>query len=222
MPIKTIFFDLDDTLYPRSSGVWDALRGRIAQYMHEVVGIPETEVPTVREYYLKTYGTSLRGLQKHYNIDAEAYLQYTHELPIEELVKPNPALDAMLAQLPQAKYIFTNSASYHAERVLRALGVERHFAEIIDVRRMQFRSKPDPFAYQLALELSQTSPAQALFVDDMPTNLRPAKALGASTMLAGHAPDEVPAEAHEVADASIEQPEQLLAAMPALVEFAHG
>ena len=222
MKVHTIFFDLDDTLYPRNSGVWDALRGRIAQYMHEVVGIPEAEVPAVREYYLKTYGTSLRGLQKHYNIDAEAYLQYTHELPIEELLKPNPALDTMLAQLPQTKYIFTNSASYHAERVLHALGVKHHFSEIIDVRRMQFHSKPDPFAYQLAFDLSQTPAAEALFVDDMPANLRPAKALGASTVLAGHAPVEVRAEAHEVADACIEHPEQLLEALPALVEFAHG
>lgn len=41
-------------------------------------------------------------------------------------------------------------------------------------------------------------------------------------MLAGHPPAEMHAEAHEVADACIEHPEQLLEALPALVEFAHG
>lgn len=215
--IKTIFFDLDDTLYPKDSGVWAALRGRIAQYMHEVVGIPEADIPAVREHYLHTYGTSLRGLQTHHNIDAEAYLRYTHELPIEDMVKPNPALDAMLSQLPQAKYIFTNSASFHAERVLRALGVERHFTEIIDVRMMQFRSKPDPFAYQLAFERSHTQPAEALFVDDMPINLATARQLGAFTALVGQAPQDT-----ELADVCVAQVEQLPAAMPALVEFAHG
>ncbi|MCW5873197.1 MAG: pyrimidine 5'-nucleotidase [Anaerolineales bacterium] len=215
--IKTIFFDLDDTLYPKDSGVWQALRGRIAQYMHEVVGIPEADVPTVREHYLKTYGTSLRGLQHHHAIDAEAYLRYTHELPIETLIAPNPALDAMLSQLPQTKYIFTNSASFHAERVLRALGVERHFAEIIDVRKMEFRSKPDLFAYQLAFERSQTAPGETLFVDDMPANLAPAKRLGALTALIGE-----PEDGTAVADVSLAQVERLTEAMPALVEFAHG
>lgn len=216
MFIRTIFFDLDDTLYPKDSGVWEALRGRIAQYMHEVVGIPEAEVPGVREFYLKTYGTSLRGLQKHHAIDAEDYLRYTHELPIEELVTPNPGLDAMLSQLPQAKYIFTNSASFHAERVLRALGVERHFASIVDVRAMQFQSKPDPFAYRLAFERSQATAAEALFVDDMPVNLAAAKQLGAFTALVGTA------EQNPAADVSVTGVEQLIEAMPALVELAHG
>ncbi len=216
MPIRTIFFDLDDTLYPKDSGVWDALRGRIAQYMHEVVGIPEAEVQPIRELYLKTYGTSLRGLQTHYAIDAEAYLRYTHELPIEQLIAPNPALDALLSQLPQTKYIFTNSASYHAERVLRALGVERHFAGILDVREMQFHSKPHPFAYQLAFERSGTAASQALFVDDMPVNLAAAKQLGASTALVGSG------EPDPAADVSIARVEQLIEAMPALVELPHG
>ncbi len=216
MLVRTIFFDLDDTLYPKDSGVWDALRGRIAQYMHEVVRIPEAEVPAVREFYLKTYGTSLRGLQKHYGVDAEDYLRYTHELPIEQLLAPNPALDAMLGKLPQTKYIFTNSASYHAERVLKALGVERHFAGIIDVRAMQFRSKPDPFSYQLAFEHSGTPAGETLFVDDMPVNLAGAKRLGAFTALAGSA------ESDPAADVSLPQVELLIEALPALVELAHG
>lgn len=216
MFIRTIFFDLDDTLYPKDSGVWQAMRGRIAQYMHEVVGIPEAEVPAVRELYLKTYGTSLRGLQTHYAIDAEAYLHYTHDIAIEQLIAPNPTLDAMLAQLPQAKYIFTNSASFHAERVLKALGIEQHFAGIIDVREMQFHSKPDPLAYQLAFERSGTAAGEALFVDDMPVNLAAAKRLGAFTALAG-SPEPDPA-----ADVSVLHIEQLTEALPALVKLPHG
>ncbi|MBX3004946.1 MAG: pyrimidine 5'-nucleotidase [Anaerolineales bacterium] len=214
--IRTIFFDLDDTLYPKDSGVWQAMRARIGAYMQQVVGIPAAEAAQVREGYLKKYGTTLRGLQHDFAIDADDYLRYVHDVPIESLIAPNPALAAMLAALPQEKFIFTNSVSFHAERVLAALGVQAAFAGIIDVRAMEFRSKPDPFAYQVALARGQVAAPAALFVDDMPANLRPAHALGAQTALLGTLAEPDPA-----VSVCIARPEQLIEAMPALVEFAH-
>lgn len=218
MPIKTIFFDLDDTLYPRQTGVWQAMRMRIGRYMHEVVGIPEEQVAAVREGYLSRFGTTLRGLQHEFAIDAEDYLRFVHDVPIEAMVAPNPALAAMLTQLPQSKFIFTNSVSFHAERVLTALGVRDCFESIIDVQTMQFHSKPDPFAYQTAYSRAAIVPGEALFVDDMPANLRPARQLGSHTVLVAPAEEQAPDAAH----AHIQQAEQLLEALPALVEFAHG
>ena len=38
MKISTIIFDLDDTLYPASNGVWTLLRDRITQFMVENLG----------------------------------------------------------------------------------------------------------------------------------------------------------------------------------------
>lgn len=74
MPIQTIFFDLDDTLYPRGSGVWQAMRERIETYMHERVGIPAEQVSAMRQSYLERFGTSLRGLRHEHHIDADDYL----------------------------------------------------------------------------------------------------------------------------------------------------
>ena len=39
MKFTTIFFDLDDTIYPHESGLWEAIKARISQYMHEELGI---------------------------------------------------------------------------------------------------------------------------------------------------------------------------------------
>ena len=37
MCFETLFFDLDDTLYPPTSGLWDAIGERIETFMREYV-----------------------------------------------------------------------------------------------------------------------------------------------------------------------------------------
>ena len=64
MRFSTLFFDLDDTLYPASTGLWHAIKERMNMFMHERLCLPEAEIPALREQYFKTYGTTLRGLQQ--------------------------------------------------------------------------------------------------------------------------------------------------------------
>ncbi|MEX2162595.1 MAG: pyrimidine 5'-nucleotidase [Anaerolineales bacterium] len=212
MRIQTIFFDLDDTLYPRNSGVWQAVRARIEGYMRDRLRIPPAQIPALRQEYLTTYGTSLRGLMNHYHIDPDEYLLYVHDVPIEELTRPSAKLTRMLAKLPQTKWVFTNASLAHARRVLAALGAGQYFAGIIDVKAMGFRCKPDAACYRLALEAAGQQEGLAMFVDDSGANLQPAKTLGAGTVLVGTR------EPHPAADHSIATVEHLLEAVPALVE----
>src|SRR5688572_6973279 len=83
MRFTTIFFDLDDTLYPSSAGLWKNIKERIGIYMYERMHIPQEEVPTLREKYLLEYGTTMRGLQAHHKIDTEDFLAYVHDLRSE-------------------------------------------------------------------------------------------------------------------------------------------
>ncbi|MDA1330039.1 MAG: pyrimidine 5'-nucleotidase [Chloroflexi bacterium] len=213
MSIRTIFFDLDDTLYNSQSGLWQLLQARIEQYMQEVVGLPPRQVAAIRQQYLADHGTTLRGLHTHHNIDPEHYLSYVHDVPIEQILSPNPALEALLTRLPQRKWIFTNASQAHARRVIAALGLGPHFAGILDIAGMSYRNKPEPSAYTLALELaSEESAAHSLFIDDRAENLAPAKALGATTVLVGTR------EPHPAAHHSIPRIEALLEAVPGLVE----
>ena len=46
---KWAVFDIDDTLYPASCGLWFEVRDRIHQYMVEVVGVPEDQAASQRE-----------------------------------------------------------------------------------------------------------------------------------------------------------------------------
>jgi pyrimidine 5'-nucleotidase len=184
--INTIFFDLDATLYPESNGLWPAIRGKIDQFMQEKIKIPESEIPRLREYYYMNYGTTLRGLQIHYGIEAQEYLNYVHDLPLHQYLQPDPELRAMLLSIPKRRWLFTNSDRLHAERVINVLGISDCFDGMVDVYAMEPHCKPKPEAYQLALELAMVSnPQNCALLDDSTRNLIPAKEMGFFTILVG-------------------------------------
>lgn len=212
MVYKTIIFDLDSTLYGDECGVWQAVRARIESYMAERLSIPVADIPVLRQEYLTKYGTTMQGLYSHYQIDRDDFMQYVHDISIDRMIGANSALAEMLAQLPQSKWILTNSTVSHSRRVLAALGVSDHFSGILDSKTLGYRSKPDAAVYPLALQHIGQSAAQSLFIDDQGVNLEPAKRLGAGTVLVGNA---LP---HPTADHTIERIEELLMVFPTLLD----
>ena len=188
MLYRTLFFDLDDTLYPHTAGLWEAIRHRMDFYMVERLGLTEEAVAPLRAYYLETYGTTLRGLQNHYHVDAQDFLAYVHDLPLEQFLLPNPALSHVLSSLPQQRWIFTNADIHHARRVLAVIGLTQCFHGIIDVNALNFVPKPDPQAYLQALALAQADVKSSIIFDDAARNLRPAVQLGFTTVLVAPEP----------------------------------
>jgi len=181
--IRTILFDLDETLYPPRAGIMGQIRDQILEYICTQLRLPAEEADALRRDYLHTYGTTMRGLQINHQIDPDEYLRYVHDIALQEYLQANRELDAVLAALPQQKVVFTNASREHAERVLGLLGVRRHFARIVDVRDMEYESKPQPAAYQRICDLLGVRPEECLIVEDNVRNLQPAKALGMTTVL---------------------------------------
>ena len=182
--IRAFFIDLDDTVYPASSGVWPLAAERMVIYMNEVLGIPLAEAPALRERLFHKYGTTLRGLQLEYGIDSEDYLAYVHDLDLHNLLEPDPELKEALARFNQPKWIFTNATREHAQNVLSAIQVAECFSGIIDIRDVQPYCKPDPSAYRIALQLAGSlTPEEVLMVDDRKENLDVAANLGFKTVL---------------------------------------
>ncbi len=186
--LKIALFDLDDTLYPPTNGLWEALRARITGYMVDKMGLPPETAIALRQHYYYTYGAALPGLMHEHGINAADFLDYVHAVPLEDYLQPDPALNAMLARLPLTKVIFTNADAAHAERVLNRLGVARHFTDILDVHARQFIVKPNPAAYAHAFAHLGVNPQQCIYLDDAAHNLRPAHALGCLTVLVNPEP----------------------------------
>ncbi len=183
MNADLIFFDLDDTLYPADSGLWQTMRARIGDYMHERLGIPREDIPRLREKFFREYGTTLRGLQHFYPIDTQDYLAYVHDVPLEKYIQPNPALRAALAALPLERWVLTNADAAHAHRVLRFLGIEDLFHGVVDTLAMHPYCKPQPEGFAIALQQVGRPAAACILVDDLPTTTRAARALGFYTVL---------------------------------------
>ena len=189
MPISAVLFDLDNTLYPASSGVMKGIDIRITEYVQNLLGIEIAQAQELRRHYYRTYGTTLNGLQRHHGVDAEHYLSHVHDLAIESFLTSDAELDQLLSELTATKAIFTNSPVEYARRVLRAMGIERHFAHVFDIRFSGFRPKPDPIVYQSVLDTLGVAGAAAILVEDSSQNLPPARALGMTTILVGEPSD---------------------------------
>lgn len=181
--IRHILFDLDETLYPTSCGLMREISRRMTDYMVNHLGIPDGEVNALRQFYWEHYGTTLRGLYLERHIDAQAFLDFVHDIRVGEYLQGDAALDAMLTRLEQQKHIFTNAPKTHAERVLGALGVARHFTHIFDINFIAYESKPMPSAYQKILDALSAPAEECLLVEDSVRNLLPAKRLGMRTVL---------------------------------------
>jgi pyrimidine 5'-nucleotidase len=187
---STLFIDLDDTLYPRDNGVWHAISRRIQDFLIQRIGLDPDEADQLRASYLSQFGTTLNGLRAHYDIDPFEYLAFVHDVPLETMIQPDTILRQVLTGISMRKIIFTNASPQHAQRVLTLLGVADQIELIIDIVTLDFVNKPDPAAYQKALKLSgDPSPQDCVMVDDRPSNLHPAGALGFTTILVGSAAD---------------------------------
>lgn len=184
--VRVLLFDLDETLYPPRTGMFDEVAERIHRYM-ERIGLSPAEIPQMRHRYLQRYGTTLRGLQLHHQVDTNDYLHFVHDFDVTHYIRPNRKLDAVLRELPQEKVLFTNATAEYAHRVLRALGIAHHFEQIFDIRAIRFHSKPDPEAYRIVLENLSARGEDCLLIEDNISNLQAGKKVGMYTMLVGNA-----------------------------------
>ncbi len=183
---ECIFFDLDDTLYAPSRGVWREIGLRINRYMVERAGIPEPEVDALRQRYFSEFGTSLNGLRAERAVDPVEYYRFVHDIPLERLLEPDPALQKMLHALPQKKFIFSNADRPYILRVLSRLGIADCFEGIVDIFSTDFACKPMAASYRIALRLAGSPPPDAcVLVDDLPRNLKPAAEMGMTAVLVG-------------------------------------
>jgi len=181
--IRFVLFDVDDTLYPRSSPVWPTLRGRILQYVVERMGLTLSEAEALRERYLREYGTTTRGLYEHDQIDIHEYLAYVHDLPLSNWLLADPELHRVLSHIPVRKCVFTNASRQHALNVANVLGIADHFDCIFALEDFDFISKPDPRPYRVVLERLGARGDECVFVEDSLRNLDTAKACGMHTVL---------------------------------------
>jgi len=186
--VDTWLFDLDNTLYPASSGFMGGLESRMTDYVQKVTGLPRDEAYRLQKKYLAEYGLTLGGLVAHHGVDPADYHAMFDDLPLEVLSQ-DPALIAAIARLPGRRLIFTNANDVHAERVLKRLGLHHLFDDVFHIALSAYVPKPSRKAFAAMDAAHGIAPEATAFFEDSERNLEPAAELGMTTVLVGpHAP----------------------------------
>ena len=183
--MRYILFDLDNTLYPRETGVFKRIDQRINEYMRIRLGISHDLVESLRLQYMSEYGTTLGGLILHYNTNPEEYLNFVHDVDLEDKLSVNIELCKLLERLIIEKVVFTNGSFNYAKRVLRILGISNYFSQIFDIKFMDYKAKPNFCSYMKVLNILGAEGKECIIVEDLVRNLLPAKRLGMTTVLIG-------------------------------------
>jgi putative hydrolase of the HAD superfamily len=179
--IRDWIFDLDNCLYPASTGLFSLIDERMTAYIERLLGCDPQEARRVQKHHFHTHGTTLAGLMKEHEIDPHEFLEDVHDVPLDR-VGWDERLGRLLPRLPGRRFVFTNGDAPYARRVLEAIGVHEHFQDLHDIHASSYRAKPDPHGYALLCERFGIDPTSALLVDDMARNLLPAKQLGMTTV----------------------------------------
>ena len=179
--IDTWIFDLDNTLYPASADLFGLIDVRMGAFVQRLLGVDAIEAHRIQKALFIEHGTTLSGLMKTHAIDPNAFLAFVHDIEMDALAEDRRLVEAV-ARLPGRKLVFTNGDADYARRVLAKLGLGESFEAIHDIHACAYQPKPDAAAYQSMCRALDVTPETALFVEDMARNLKPAKALGMTTV----------------------------------------
>src|SRR5256885_2694062 len=179
--IRDWIFDLDNCLYPASTGLFALIDERMGAYIQRLLGCDPVEARRVQKSHFHAHGTTLAGLMQEHGVDPRDFLDDVHDIPLDRVNRDQGLTDA-LSRLPGRKFVFTNGDAPYARRVLEAIGVHAEFDELHDIHASELKPKPDPHGYRLLCDRFGIDPAHALLADDMVQNLAPAKALGMTTV----------------------------------------
>lgn len=174
-------FDLDNTLYPAQCKLFTQIEKNMTRFVMEFLKLDYNAAYGLQKKYFRDHGTTMNGLMLHHDMDPHDYLNYVHEIDLSGVPR-DPVLNATLDRLPGKKLIFTNGSGNHARRVTEHLGIDKHFDGIFDIIDSQFNPKPEPAVYTSMIERFGIRPDKAIMVEDMAKNLRPAAALGMTTV----------------------------------------
>ncbi len=179
--IDTWIFDLDNTLYPASSGVFDQIGRRINAYVARALGLELEQAYLVQKDLFRRYGTTMRGMMVQHGIDPHDYMADVHDVDLSHLVA-HEVLDRALAALPGRKLVHTNASVRYAEDVLRRLGIDRHFSGIFDIAAADWLPKPENAGYEALRRRFDVDPGRSAMFEDMACNLKPAFESGMMTV----------------------------------------
>ena len=179
--IKYWLFDLDNTLYAGTTKVFDQVDKKMSKFISEKLNLSIEEAKKIQKDYFHEYNTTLNGMIKNHEIDANEFLEFVHDVNLDFL-KKDKFLKNEIMKLNGKKIIFTNGSRAHAENVTKRIGIDKLFDGIFDIVDSDFIPKPSKESYKKIIENYKIEPQYCIFFEDIARNLKPAHELGMKTV----------------------------------------
>ena len=179
--IKYWIFDLDNTLYSGDTKVFDQVDKKMSKFISDKLNVSIEEAKKIQKNYFHEYNTTLNGMIKNHESDADEFLEFVHDVDLDFL-KSNKPLEQEIANLNGKKFIFTNGSKDHAANVTKRIGIEKLFDGVFDIVESDFIPKPSIEPYKKIIEKYKIEPQYCIFFEDIARNLKPAHELGMKTV----------------------------------------
>jgi putative hydrolase of the HAD superfamily len=187
MKITTVFFDFGNVIatfdferfirrFTAHTGVprkivKKAIDGDVHGYSELFVQLERGEIAPQKFFHLFTTSLGCAG--------KISYTEFT-KFWTETFIAENIHLENILSQLPQRKFLLSNTNKImHELHIAYSPIIRRHFP--FNRRILSYHVgaiKPDHAIYHEAFRKAKAKPEECLFIDDMPENIRAWKALG--------------------------------------------
>jgi putative hydrolase of the HAD superfamily len=133
-------FDLDNTLHDARVHIFPSMHTQMNDYLRRSFGLDEAGANELRSFFWQRYGTTLKGLTRHYGHDPKRFIRETHQFPeLGPMVVGDNKLGHPLARLQGKRLVFSNAPRHYVEGVLRALGVARWFDAVYTIESTRYR-----------------------------------------------------------------------------------
>ena len=198
--IECWVFDLDNTLYPPSVGLFGQIDLQMRRFIGRELGVSDAEADRLRSTYWQDHGTTMAGLRLHHGVQPDRFLTEAHDIDYSGLVH-DAALAGAIDALPGRCVVHTNGPRCHAEAVLGALGYGGLFDAVFTLEDADLISKPSAEAFDTVHRKAGLDPARCAMIEDDPRNLVVPCALGMRTVWLEHAErGATPAHVHHHTD----------------------
>jgi len=174
-------FDLDNTLYPAASNLFDQVDWNMTDYVAALLDVDRVEARRLQKDYFRSFGTTMKGLMTVHDVDPHEFMAFVHDIDLSP-ISADATLNNAIESLPGRKVIFTNGSTPHADNITKHLGIDHLFEGCFDIVDAGFEPKPNLATYKVFCERFDIDPTRAVMVEDMAKNLAPAAALGMTTV----------------------------------------
>ena len=179
-----ILIDVDNTLYSSLHDTEPLFLARIINFIQERLNVDKAVAQELYNRWQHQYTSGLVGIVQEYNVSPKEFMDYVCAIDMSFL-EEDYKLRKLLLDLPQNKYIYTDSSVGHAKDVCKRLGVLDCFSGFFSSHEGKYTCKKQIESFHHIISHFNLNIKNTWIIDDLPIAIENAKKCGLKTILIG-------------------------------------